>query len=77
VNVIFRSPWQRWPVAVETRKVDSTVIRMLLQERERLSKSGSEIRLLITSSTIRRLFELTGLDDFFQIDASLHPPIEG
>jgi anti-sigma B factor antagonist len=62
-------------VVLDLRKVefiDSTGIRMLIQEKKRLVAAGSDLRLLI-SPTVRRLVELTGIEDMFQIDESLHP----
>jgi len=63
-------------VVLDLRKVefmDSTGIRMLIQERNRLVDAGSDLWLLITNPTIRRLVELTGIDDLFQIDETLRP----
>jgi anti-sigma B factor antagonist len=62
-------------VVLDLRKVefiDSTGIRMLIQEKKRLIAAGSDLRLLI-SPTVRRLIELAGIEDMFQIDESLHP----
>jgi len=42
-------------------------------ERNRLVEAGSDLRLLITNPTIRRLVELTGIDDLFSDDETLHP----
>ena len=53
--------------------MDSTGIRVLLQEKKRLVAAGSDLRLLIDNPTIRRLVELTGIDDLFQIDETLRP----
>jgi anti-sigma B factor antagonist len=66
-------------VVIDLRKVafmDSTGIRMLIQERERLGALGSGLRVLATDAAILRLFELSGLSDVFQVDRSLHPSIE-
>ena len=66
-------------VVIDLRKVafmDSTGIRMLIQERERLGGLGSGLRVLVTDSAILRLFELTGLGEVFQVDRSLHPSSE-
>jgi anti-sigma B factor antagonist len=62
-------------VVLDLRRVefiDSTGIRMMIQEKKRLVAAGSDLRLLI-NPTVRRLVELTGIDDMFQIDESLHP----
>ena len=63
-------------VVLDLRKVefmDSTGIRMLIQEKKRLVAAGADLRLLITSPFLRRLVELAGVHDMFQIDESLHP----
>ena len=63
-------------VVLDLRKVefmDSTGIRVLLQKKKRLVAAGSDLRLLINNPTIRRLVELTGIDDLFQIDETLRP----
>ena len=49
---------------------------MLIQEKKRLVAAGSDLRLLITNPFVRKVVELAGIDDMFQIDESLHP-IEG
>jgi anti-anti-sigma factor len=62
-------------VVLDLRKVefiDSTGIRMLIQEKKRLVAAGSDLRLLV-NPTVRRLVELTGVDEILQMDESLHP----
>jgi anti-sigma B factor antagonist len=66
-------------VVLDLRKVefiDSTGIRMLIQEKRRLVAAGSDLRLLITNPFVRKVVELAGIGDLFQIDESLHP-LEG
>jgi anti-sigma B factor antagonist len=62
-------------VVLDLRKVefiDSTGIRMMIQEKKRLVAAGSDLRLL-ANPTVRRLVQLTGIEDMFQIDESLRP----
>ena len=62
-------------VVLDLRKVDfidSTGIRMLIQEKKRRVAAGSDLRLLV-NPTVRRLVELTGIDEMFQVDEWLHP----
>jgi anti-sigma B factor antagonist len=64
-------------VVVDLRKVpfmDSSGIRVLLNHKARLEETGGHVRLLVSTSDIMRIFELTGLTDFFEIDRSLHEP---
>jgi anti-anti-sigma factor len=66
----------RGRVVVDLRSVsfmDSSGISVLLRHKARLEGVGGQIRLLVGSGEIRRLFELTGVDEMFQIDSSLHP----
>jgi anti-anti-sigma factor len=66
----------RGRVVVDLRKVpfmDSSGIRVLINHKRRLEEAGGQIRLLIATSDILRLFELTGLADTFMIDSRLHP----
>ena len=66
----------RGGVVVDLRKVpfmDSSGIHVLLAHKLRLEEAGGHLRLLVNTSDIMRLFELTGLTDFFEIDSSLHP----
>ena len=66
----------RGRVVVDLRSVpfmDSSGIRVLIKHKTRLDDIGGQIRLLVGSGDIRRLFELTGLTDLFVIDDSLHP----
>ena len=66
----------RGRVVVDLRKVpfmDSTGIRVLINHKHRLEEAGGQLRLLIATSDIMRLFELTGLTDTFVIDSRLHP----
>jgi anti-anti-sigma factor len=67
----------RGRVVVDLRKVpfmDSSGLRVLLNHKLRLEETGGHLRLLVNTSDIMRLFELTGLRESFQIDKSLHPP---
>ena len=66
-------------VVLDLRKVefiDSTGIRMLIQEKRRLVAAGSDLRLLITNPFVRKVVELAGIDEMFEIDESLYP-VEG
>jgi anti-sigma B factor antagonist len=56
--------------------MDTTGIRVLLSLRARLEQSGGHLRLLIASDLIRKLFDLSGVTDLFEIDESLHPTAE-
>ena len=68
-------------VVVDLRRVDfmdSTGLRILLAQHERLENAGGHLRLLIEKDQqLIRLFEISGLTDVFDISESLHPPENG
>jgi len=66
----------RGRVVVDLRSVvfmDSSGIRVLINHKRRLEETGGQLRLLIATADILRLFELTGLTETFVIDSKLHP----
>lgn len=68
-------------VVVDLRKVDfmdSTGIRMLLAQHERLEQAGGHLRILVEKEQqLTRLLAISGLTDVFDIAESLHPPEDG
>jgi anti-sigma B factor antagonist len=70
---------RRGRIVVDLRTVDfmdTTGIRVLLSLKARLEQNGGHLRLLIASDLIRKLFDLSGVTDLFEIDESLHPTAE-
>jgi anti-anti-sigma factor len=66
----------RGRIVVDLRTVDfmdTTGIRVLLSQKARLEARRGHLRLLIGTDLIRRLLELSGVIDMFEIDESLHP----
>jgi len=67
-------------VVVDLRKVDfmdSTGIRLLLAQHERLDQAGGHLRILVgKDQQLTRLLEISGLTDVFDIAEALHPPAE-
>lgn len=66
----------RGRIVVDLRAVDfmdSTGIRVLLSHKARLEQNGGHLRLLIGSDPIRKLFDMCGVTELFDIDESLHP----
>jgi anti-anti-sigma factor len=66
----------RGRVLVDLRKVpfmDSTGLRVLLSEQNRLVEAGGSLRLLLEGDQMRKLFAITGLTETFQIDDSVRP----
>ena len=58
-------------VVVDLREVpfmDSTGLRVLLTEQNRLTEAGGSLRLLTAGGQIDRLLEITGLTEVFQVD---------
>jgi len=49
--------------------MDSSGLNVLLQRREQLlgDHSGATVRLIVTQPSLRRLFEVTGLNDVFEL----------
>lgn len=64
-------------VVVDLRRVDfmdSTGLRALITQHERLEASGGHLRLLIkTDQHLRRLLDISGLTGVFDVSDSLHP----
>jgi anti-anti-sigma factor len=61
---------------VDLRKVpfmDSSGIRVLVAEQERLAGNGGSLRLLAGRGEVTRILELTGLTDTLQIDDAVSP----
>jgi anti-anti-sigma factor len=50
---------------------DSASLSALLQARQRARTDGGEVRLVITTTQVLRIFALTGADRFFPIFVSL------
>jgi anti-sigma B factor antagonist len=66
----------RGNVVVDLRKVpfmDSTGLRVLLIEQNRLVDAGGALRLLVGGDQMKKLFAITGLAETFQIDDAIHP----
>ena len=71
------SPWVAQELArhdgkviVDLRQVpfmDSTGLEVLLTQLTRLHESGGHLRLIINSSRLKRLLDLTGLTDVFEV----------
>lgn len=58
--------------------MDSSGIRVLVDEQQRLARRGRSLRLLAVPGEVTRVLELTGLTDTFQINATFHQaPVEG
>jgi stage II sporulation protein AA (anti-sigma F factor antagonist) len=61
---------------VDLRKVpfmDSSGIRVLVAEQQRLDRNGGSLRLLSGRGQVTRILDLTGIADTLQIDDSVHP----
>ena len=66
----------RGSVVVDLRKVpfmDSTGLRVFLVEQKRLIEAGGSLRILLEGDEMKKLFDITGLTETFQIDDSVHP----
>jgi anti-sigma B factor antagonist len=55
----------------QTQFCDSTGISVLNQARERAEADGGQLRLVITSASVLRIFAVTGIDQLFPIFTSL------
>jgi anti-anti-sigma factor len=50
--------------------IDSSVLRVLIRQRERFDAAGRSFRLVTPSDTVRRLLEMSRLDAAFGLDSS-------
>jgi anti-anti-sigma factor len=52
--------------------IDSMALGVLLGAQKRFHAGGGELRLVVPSSDLRRIFEITLLDQVFTLDATRH-----
>jgi anti-sigma B factor antagonist len=57
--------------------MDSTVLSAFMQAREELGERGISLRLVSPSSSVKRLFEITGLGDYFEVYPSREAATDG
>lgn len=50
--------------------IDSSGLRVLVEHHHRLAAQGDELRIVRPSRPVQRLFEITGLDGQFHVEAS-------
>jgi anti-sigma B factor antagonist len=55
----------------EVSFIDSTGLSALVTARKRLQTEGCELRLVISRPNVRKVFDVTGLSDFFAIYSSV------
>ena len=55
--------------------IDSTGLSALVTARKRLRAEGCELRLVIDRPNVRKVFDVTGLSDFFAIFPSLEEAV--
>lgn len=54
--------------------VDSTGLSVFVSAHKRAAATGVEFSLINPNSSVRKLFQITALDQVFDIQASVHPP---
>jgi anti-sigma B factor antagonist len=52
--------------------IDSMALGVLLSAQKRFQANGGELRLVVPGSDLRRIFEITLLDQVFTLDATRH-----
>lgn len=71
---------QRYSIVVDLEDVDfidSTGLGVLIGARKRVRLHDGDVKLICTEPRIVKVFEITGLDQVFQIHASLDDAVAG
>jgi anti-anti-sigma factor len=61
----------------QTAFCDSTGLRLLLQASDRAARDGGELRLVLASPQLLRIFSVTGFEQLFPIFATLPEALAG
>jgi len=59
----------------EVSFMDSTGLGVLISAEKQIRHAGMDLRLVVTHPQIRKLLELTGLDDVFTVVSSAHDAV--